>query len=152
MSIVADASVQRLSERIAQVARHSVLVVAGPPRCGKTMLLKATSDARSGRYLDVTAELLPTLPSGMLGVFGPTEFRRWITDVVRATEGELYVDEIEALLSTFKASLVEATFTLLRTIESRRPVILATRLERQLNQSSFPSERIVRYDSVGEVT
>lgn len=131
-----------------ELKRYRLLIICGEPSSGKSQIARAVSEQLPAHYVDITTDLIPqiitsdSLPT--LGAYGPSNLVEWI---LRETEqmGErfLIIDQIEPLLATFGQAQAIRLFQMVGQIEPRKPVILVTYLDKQIEKAAFPVERIL---------
>jgi hypothetical protein len=128
--------------------RYRLGIVCSDISSRKTEIAQAVAKALHGNYVSLASELLPGLVqrkfSPTLGAFGPDDLIKYIISCANKSEVKLLiVDQIEPLISTFGRSQAVNYFRMLCNVEPLKPVILITYLKRQVDEGSFPKDRII---------
>lgn len=131
-----------------RLQRHRLAILCGDISTGKSSLAQTACKILQARYIDIAAELLPitTKPdfSPTLGAYGPDNLVQYIMrESGKANLSLLIVDQIEPLVSTFGRARAVQFFQMISQAEPLKPVILITYLKKQLEEASFPPERLL---------
>lgn len=126
--------------------RYPVILLQGPARSGKTDLLQRLRDHLSFyRYIDYLGNVLNGEEPPTLGAFGPSRFLGWLRKEAK-TSG-LLIDEADALFSTWSAGDRLVLWTGFLKLETKHPVVLATRFaECPVPEVSHGSGLVCRID------
>jgi hypothetical protein len=135
---------EAISENLNRLSnsRYKIFVVCGGPLTGKTTLVKNVCCSIECRYIDVTSELLPVITKPVLGAFGPNHLIRWIGVKIDDSDKPVCFDELESLIATFGKSGAIQFFEMLKSIETKNPALITTRMESIIADVSFPREHL----------
>ena len=133
-----------MCEKLTQIysSRYKVFALCGSPMSGKTTLAKEVCINLKGRYIDIMTELLPYIEKPVLGAYSPAHLVRWMESQLKEPEQVVCFDEIEALIATFGEQGAVNLFEILKTLEPRNVIIVATQLENVIAKVAFPKNRI----------
>lgn len=137
-----------LKELVSRLRRYRLVILLGKPSSGKSQVAIEASNLLQARYLNVNSEILSELAKPgffpTLGAYGPEDFIGWILELSNEPGGAiLIVDQIEPLLATFGRTKTMQFFQMLSQIEPKIAVVIVTFLAKQVEQSSFPEERLL---------
>ncbi len=131
-----------------KLQRYRLAIVCGDISTGKSALAQFASEKLQARYINLTTELLPRTTradfSPTLGAYDPENLVKYImneSDKVKSSM--LIVDQIEPLVATFGRAGAVQFFYMISQAEPLKPVILVTYLLKQIEEASFPSERLL---------
>lgn len=121
-------TVNEMAEKIRSLEgrRYPVILLQGPARSGKTdLLLRLRDHLSSYRYIDYLGTVLNGEESPTLGAFGPSRFLDWLR--IEAKTSGLLIDDADPLFSTWGATDRLVLWTGFLRLETKHPVVLATR-------------------------
>lgn len=128
--------------------RYRLGIVCGDISSRKTEIAQAVAKALYANYVNLASDLLPRMVQSKftptLGAYGPDDLIKYIIGCANKSEVTLLiVDQIEPLISTFGRSQAVHLFRMLCNVEPLKPVILITYLKKQVDEASFPKDRII---------